>query len=995
MKKLALLLCALFVFMGTYAQNAQDEKDPYIKTFVLNPRSLPDADLQGVFRKTAAWQNFLSENGAWWVEFNEVNGQPRRASGKGIATEGATIEERAIHFISNNLKDYQKETASLELVNVLTSKYHYVTFKQQYAGLDILGSEVSVRMTKEDNKVIMFGLNTYNDIALSIIPSISSVAAASFASADFTIPVNSTEVLPSLAILPIPFVNSGGYQYKLVYTVIVNTTGYDNIPGKYLTMVDANNGEVLYRVNEVHTCGAYLMSATADVQSAITDNPLVSTETRGLPYIRVTIDGEHYFADENGILNLDFITEPTDATINLQGLYAIVYQGATGSSLESISVTLNPGDNVIAFDTESGATASEVSAYYHQNIVHDYLKSLFPDFTDLDFAQTIRTDRTDGSCNAFYDGSSINFYTAGGGCPATALFSDVVYHEYGHGINYDLYAALGDPGGMNNGAMQEGYADIWGFTITENPILGQGFSGSSSSYVRRYDVEPAVYPDDLVGEVHADGEIIAGAWWDLYENLDENMPAMIAIWKETLNATVDGFSGNEGAIYRDVLLEALLADDDNADLADGTPNDVAIIEAFAEHGITLLANAIVVHDEPTVALPSDEPVIIEAVLDVDFPAYLGEFNMYFRTSSDLDFTIAPLVEVGSGNYEANLGILPAGTIVEYYFEVVDIYGGVAVLKPKEVSAADPNLPYYALVGFTLNKTEDFDNTFGDWEIDPNGTDNNTTGTWTVDSPIETIDGTYIVQTGDDFTVGFSNLCAFTGNASPGDGLGTNDVDGGKTTLRSPAFDLTDMEDPVFTYYRWYANDSPTSANPGNDVWRAFISNNETDWVLIEETYTSDNSWRKNAVRVNDYVSPSATVYLLFVAQDSIIPSADLEGGSLVEAAIDDLQLWEMGEEEEPVDTNETSIFNINAELLIGNIYPNPTSDFVQIEILDYLGEVNLQLFNATGDLVLNSVQIAASQTKIVLPLNNLAEGIYTISVKAGEFLKQQNLIIQK
>ncbi|MFN3940777.1 MAG: M36 family metallopeptidase, partial [Chitinophagales bacterium] len=196
-------------------------------------------------------------------------------------------------------------------------------------------------------------------------------------------------------------------------------------------------------------------------------------------------------------------------------------------------------DNVIAFDAESGATDSEVSAYYHQNIVHDFLKSLFPSFTDLDFAQTIRTDRTDGSCNAFYDGSSINFYAAGGGCPATALFNDVVYHEYGHGINYDLYASLGDPGGMNNGAMQEGYADVWGYTITENPILGQGFSGGSGTYVRRYDAEPKVYPADLVGEVHADGEIIAGAWWDLYENLDADMSAMISIWQETWFATVD------------------------------------------------------------------------------------------------------------------------------------------------------------------------------------------------------------------------------------------------------------------------------------------------------------------------------------------------------------------------------------------------------------------------------------------------------------------------
>jgi hypothetical protein len=33
--------------------------------------------------------------------------------------------------------------------------------------------------------------------------------------------------------------------------------------------------------------------------------------------------------------------------------------------------------------------------------------------------------------------------------------------------------------------------------------------------VRRYDENIKVYPQDLTGEVHDNGEIIAGAWWDL------------------------------------------------------------------------------------------------------------------------------------------------------------------------------------------------------------------------------------------------------------------------------------------------------------------------------------------------------------------------------------------------------------------------------------------------------------------------------------------------
>ena len=997
MKKLALLLCVTGMLYTGMAQNAQSENDPYIKTFVLNTHYQPDADIQAALRSGSAWQNFLAENGTWWVEFNELTGKPQKASGKGIATTGATIEERAINFLNTNAQAFAPEVSSLQLQHINSSKYHYVNFIQKYEGLDVLFSKATLRLTKDDYNVIMFGLDVYSGIEVNTVPSISGETAAAFAMADFDIIVNATEVAPDLAILPVPNVNEGGYTFKLVYTVNVNTTNKENLPGNYRTLVDAHTGDILYRVNEVHSCGAYLLSATADVRSDITDNPLIATENRGLPYIKVTIDGSSYYADENGILNLDFITEPTDAIVELRGLYGKTYQGASGSTVESINITLDAGDNVIAFDTESGATDSEVSAYYHQNIVHDFLKSLFPTFTDLDFDQTIRTDRLDGSCNAFYDGSSINFYADGGGCPATALFRDVVYHEYGHGINYDLYAALGDPGGMNNGAMQEGYADIWGYTITEDPILGQGFSGGADTYVRRYDAEPKVYPADLVGEVHADGEIIAGAWWDLYENLGFDMDAMIAIWAETLNATVDGVSGNEGLIYRDVLLEALLADDDNADLSDGTPNDLAIIEAFAEHGITLLANAIVEHDDITVSLPAADPVVIEATLDVDFPVYLGDLIMYYRTSPVDDFSNMIMTEAGSSVYEADLGVQPQGTIIEYYFQVTDIYGGIAVTKPKEANTDDPNLPYFALVGFALNATEDFDNVFTDWEVDPYGDDDNTTGTWTVDVPIETIDGTYINQTGDDHTPGFTNLCAFTGNAAASEGLGSNDVDGGKTSLRTPLFDVTELQDPVFTYYRWYANDAPTSANPGNDVWQAYISNNESDWVRIERTYTSDNSWRKNAVRILDYVEASETVSLLFVAQDSVIPGAYLDGGSLVEAAIDDLQLWDLAPEdttEEPEDTTTNLILTIN-ENLIGNIYPNPAAEFIQLEIKDYTGAISLFFFNNLGEMVLNESANVSAQSTHSINIHVLPEGVYSVQIKSETFDLERQVIVQR
>ena len=59
-----------------------------------------------------------------------------------------------------------------------------------------------------------------------------------------------------------------------------------------------------------------------------------------------------------------------------------------------------------------------------------------------------------------------------------------------------------------------------GLSLTEYPVLGEGwYTNDPNSNVREYDSTTKVYPQDLVGEVHADGEIICGVFWKTYENL--------------------------------------------------------------------------------------------------------------------------------------------------------------------------------------------------------------------------------------------------------------------------------------------------------------------------------------------------------------------------------------------------------------------------------------------------------------------------------------------
>ena len=971
------------------AQNQHFQPDPFQKTFIKDTHYQPDADVQTALRNTEAWQNFISSHGSWWVEFNESTGLPMRAAGKPAPTTGATNTERAIHFLQNDLAGFEIPTDQLTLISDNTSpKYHYVRYSQQFDGLAVLGSEAMVQMTM-DNRINLFRLTMYKNITVSTTPSLSSEAAAAAAQSGITISVTATEVAPALKILPIQEGESGTI-YHLVYEVQVHTVDAQNIPGNYYTIVDAHNGEVFYRDNRVEACGSYLLDADISVTNDVSLNPLIDPTSVKLPYLKINVGGDTYYTDAGGNLTVTGITGATSAHVYLDGLYAKVYQD-DGSDNPDFTTTINPGTNNISFPASTNLSA--VSAYYNQNRVHDYMKSQWPDYDGSDFDQRINTEVA-GSCNAYYDGTATNFFPEGGGCPNTALFDDVVMHEYGHSLNYNLYNWLG--GSMNNGSMQEGYADVWALCVTQYPVMGQGFFMTADTYVRIYDgTDPRVYPMDLDGEVHDNGEIIAGAWWDTGENMG-SVDNMGNLWNETHYALIDGFDGDEGNIYRNVLLAALEADDDDGDLGTGTPNDDAIITAFAAHGITLLANAVITHSEFSAPLAAADPILIDATLDVDFPAYLGDFNLYYRTTTSGAYTPVLMSELSGDTYEGSIPAQPEGTIVEYYFKVMDIYGNVAAIKPVKVENTEPNLPYFLLVGYELQQTEDFDNTFGDWEVDFDGTDNSVTGAWDVNDPIQTSDdltASYIIQTGADHTPGTGNLCAFTGNASPGSGIGTNDVDDGKTSIRSPFFDAIAYDDPVFTYYRWYSNDAPSSANPGNDVWQVYITNDGTTWKRVERTHTADNSWRRNAIRISDYVGPTDHVALLFVAQDSTITGAYLDGGSLVEAAVDDMMLYGKGAVQDTTTDTTTNAVAVLSDLFT-NVYPNPVSETIHVSFSQSAGAMELNLVNSLGQVILNKEIDVTAGKEYTMDVRSLPAGIYSLTCTNNKQTAVKKILIE-
>jgi hypothetical protein len=176
--------------------------------------------------------------------------------------------------------------------------------------------------------------------------------------------------------------------------------------------------------------------------------------------------------------------------------------------------------------------------------------------------------------------------------------------------------------------------------------------------------------------------------------------------------------------------------------------------------------------------------------------------------------------------------------------------------------------------------DDFESNQG-WSTSATG-DGATSGIWTRVDPNGTWWGDQPVQPEDDHSASPGTVCMVTGQGSVGGAQGAADVDGGKTTLTSPAIDLSDKDSALLAYWRWYA--SETGSAPNDDDFVVDVSNdNGSTWVNLETLAYSDRVWRRMEFNLEEFVSLTAQMKVRFIAQDT-------GSGSIVEAAIDDFSV---------------------------------------------------------------------------------------------------------
>jgi len=272
--------------------------------------------------------------------------------------------------------------------------------------------------------------------------------------------------------------------------------------------------------------------------------------------------------------------------------------------------------------------------------------------------------------------------------------------------------------------------------------------------------------------------------------------------------------------------------------------------------------------------PAGQTLRVEIFSQNGGAVQLGTEMLHYGT--DEGFESAPLTALGGGQYEASLPATACLDTLEYYVSAVAV-GGQTVTSPFDAPAVTHSA--LAVAGETVSNVHDMESDSG-WTVGAAG-DDATTGIWTRVNP----NGTD-AQPEDDHTPAPGVQCWVTGQGSVGGGVGDNDVDNGQTTLTTPWLDVSVHADPLVGYWRWYSNHA--GASPNADIFVIDISDGGP-WVNVETIGPSgegtSGGWMFHQLRVADFVSPAGQARLRFIASD--------EGsGSIVEAAIDDLQVSE-------------------------------------------------------------------------------------------------------
>ena len=513
----------------------------------------------------------------------------------------------------------------------------FVEFQQFHRGVPVEGANVFFRIN--NGNIIQFGTDRVADVRTNPNPKIDRAAALASALRALGFRLSEIEEITKPGTLKlVPALTAGerpaekfegeagrGYRHYLVWEVEFRRA---NDTATYQAKVDAKTGKLL---------GLEDLTYYATVTGGIYPTTNTDAEVvRPMPFTNVT-NSTAKVTDAAG----NYTYSGGTATAALNGRYFRMAD-ACGAISKSDSSTGN-----IVFGTSGGTdcttpgsggagnTHASRSGFYHLTNINRKAASFLAGNAWLNSTVTANMN-INNTCNAFWNGSTVNFYRSGGGCSNTGEIAAVFLHEWGHGMDTNSGGAASDKG------TGEAVGDTFAFIETKDPCIGKNFrpgvpcancnatctgvrdmasfaSGGSHTiakpsnvasntgincdrYACPYTSGLSAYQGPMGYEGHCESYIAGTANWDLSKQLitrwgtTTGWQKMDAIWYKSLTPSKSAYrvvSGGkcntaavvDGCAATNWYTVFLSADDDDGNLANGTPNGCRIWDAYSAHGI--------------------------------------------------------------------------------------------------------------------------------------------------------------------------------------------------------------------------------------------------------------------------------------------------------------------------------------------------------------------------------------------------------------------------
>jgi hypothetical protein len=254
----------------------------------------------------------------------------------------------------------------------------------------------------------------------------------------------------------------------------------------------------------------------------------------------------------------------------------------TGTYAKVVSETGTParlGSDGFAY-TRDDDRFEQTMGYFWITEAQRYLQSLKTRRPVNARQQLLRINQYGGDNSFYREGSNKLTITLGKGGVDDAEDGEVIVHEYGHSVQDDQVPGFGST--LEAGSIGEAFGDYLAVEVS-NAVTGNTFQRpcvadwDSVSYtrgpihcLRRIDGTKH-YPEDVRGEVHADGELWSAALWQARLAIGDAITADSIIVDAQFDFTPD-------ISFRDAALKTIAAAGSNAKAAS------AFRKAFTDRG---------------------------------------------------------------------------------------------------------------------------------------------------------------------------------------------------------------------------------------------------------------------------------------------------------------------------------------------------------------------------------------------------------------------------